>query len=109
MISVSMDEVNEDYECSLCFELFLYPVTLPCKHIFCKLCFDKTVENNGFTCPICRHRLSNWLRKLNLNKSNIVDSRLWREIQQKFPNETRKRKYESVNDCHDLVLTRAGK
>lgn len=104
-----MDEVNEDYECTLCYELLYYPVTLPCKHVFCKQCLDSHVENNGFSCPICRHRLSNWLRKLNTNKLNIVDSRLWSEIQYKYPKEVENRKNEGVNDSLCPVSTHSGK
>lgn len=73
--------------CSLCYEIFVYPVTLPCKHRFCKLCLDKHFDNNGFTCPLCRSRVSNWLRKLKLTDANLVDASFWKLIKTTYPAE----------------------
>uniref|UniRef100_A0A8C4N999 Uncharacterized protein n=1 Tax=Eptatretus burgeri TaxID=7764 RepID=A0A8C4N999_EPTBU len=45
-----------DFMCSVCFEVFEEPVSLPCGHTFCKSCIDSTWqgEHNMFSCPNCR-------------------------------------------------------
>ncbi|KAJ7066461.1 hypothetical protein C8F01DRAFT_1019776, partial [Mycena amicta] len=45
--------------CSVCFERFVDPVSLPCGHLFCRLCVQRTVDANTPTqprhhCPTCR-------------------------------------------------------
>lgn len=41
----------DDFTCSICYDLFTWPVTLQCKHSFCQDCITK-VKNNS--CPLCR-------------------------------------------------------
>ncbi|KAG8329788.1 hypothetical protein J6590_078927 [Homalodisca vitripennis] len=88
---------ERDFYCTLCFDVFFYPVTLPCKHRFCKDCFDNHVKCNSFTCPLCRARLSNWIRKLNQTNANIVDSKFWETVQKIYPKEVEKRRNGDVD------------
>ena len=39
--------------CSICSEVFIKPVKLPCTHVFCKTCILQW-ERNQMDCPICR-------------------------------------------------------
>jgi hypothetical protein len=48
---------KEDYECSLCFRLFLEPLTTPCGHTFCKLCLNRSLDYSK-ACPLCKDCLS---------------------------------------------------
>lgn len=82
--SSSLSLIEGNFKCYLCDELYIYPVTLPCRHTVCKQCLDKHFDNNGFTCPFCRTRVSNWLRRIKLNNSNIVDTKFWNIIKLKF-------------------------
>lgn len=66
-------EVSKDFECSICQDLLIQPVTLPCQHTFCRSCIKSyvvqqskdNVSEDGFQrcrprnernpkCPLCR-------------------------------------------------------
>ncbi|XP_075235735.1 E3 ubiquitin-protein ligase RNF169-like [Lycorma delicatula] len=87
----------EDVMCPICRSIIIEPVSLPCeKHILCYFCFEKTIENNTLTCPICRKRIGSWLRSATKNRS-LINSKLWIEIQEKFPEQV-KRKQNGEDD-----------
>ena len=46
-------DLIKDLTCSICFEVFVKPVKLPCQHTFCKACFLQW-EQNKMNCPYCR-------------------------------------------------------
>ncbi|KYQ92498.1 hypothetical protein DLAC_06485 [Tieghemostelium lacteum] len=53
--------LTEDFSCSICYELFDKPISLPCSHTFCKTCIEDLISNsklnnnsNTFLCPLCR-------------------------------------------------------
>ena len=55
------DKIKQEITCSICYELFTDPRTLPCLHTFCKSCIQTTVETGlaevpegYFECPLCR-------------------------------------------------------
>ena len=55
------EEIKKEITCSICYELFTDPRTLPCLHTFCKSCIQRTVETGlaevpegFFECPLCR-------------------------------------------------------
>ena len=55
------EEIKKEITCSICFELFTDPRTLPCLHTFCKSCIQRSVEiglakvpEGFFECPLCR-------------------------------------------------------
>ncbi|XP_062599475.1 E3 ubiquitin-protein ligase TRIM56-like, partial [Saccostrea cucullata] len=56
---------EEHLTCSICFEVYTDPKTLPCLHSFCKDCintFTKKIPNKKeYSCPVCREtfKLSN--------------------------------------------------
>ena len=54
----ALKKLNEQLECSICFNTFKHPKLLPCFHVFCKSpCLEKLVAKDGhsLTCPTCRH------------------------------------------------------
>ncbi|KAL6104865.1 rnf168 [Pungitius sinensis] len=80
----------EDCRCPVCLEIFLEPVTLPCTHTFCKVCFLESVDKAALCCPLCRRRISTWAR-LNSRKNSLVDQTLWEQIQTCFPLQCQRR------------------
>jgi RING-finger-containing E3 ubiquitin ligase len=52
---------EDDFECRLCYELMLKPITTSCGHVFCKNCLLRSLDHN-VTCPICRLSLSDFLK-----------------------------------------------
>ena len=55
------EEIKEEITCSICYELFTDPRTLPCLHTFCKSCIQRSVDTGlaevpegYFECPLCR-------------------------------------------------------
>ena len=55
------EEIKKEITCSICYELFTDPRTLPCLHTFCKSCIQRSVESGlaevpegFFECPLCR-------------------------------------------------------
>ncbi|XP_062605128.1 E3 ubiquitin-protein ligase TRIM56-like [Saccostrea cucullata] len=59
MASMSISTIAEEFlTCSICFEVYTDPKTLPCLHSFCKGCintFTKKIPNKKeYSCPVCR-------------------------------------------------------
>ncbi|XP_065914198.1 tripartite motif-containing protein 2-like [Dysidea avara] len=55
------NQIKQEITCSICYELFTDPRTLPCLHTFCKSCIQTSVETGlaevpegYFECPLCR-------------------------------------------------------
>ncbi|KAK9520332.1 hypothetical protein VZT92_020226 [Zoarces viviparus] len=80
----------DDCRCPVCLEIFMEPVTLPCTHTFCKVCFLESVDKATLCCPLCRKRVSTWAR-LNSRKNTLVDQQLWDQIQTCFPLQCQRR------------------
>ncbi|KAM8822180.1 E3 ubiquitin-protein ligase rnf168 [Synchiropus picturatus] len=79
-----------DCACPVCLEIFLEPVTLPCTHTFCKSCFLESLDKSTLCCPMCRKRMSTWVRHSSRNHS-LVNQQLWEQIQAEFPDQCRRR------------------
>ncbi|XP_072318255.1 E3 ubiquitin-protein ligase rnf168 [Eucyclogobius newberryi] len=80
---------REDCLCPICLEVFVEPVTLPCAHTFCKVCFLESVYKATLCCPLCRKRVSTWAR-LHNRKNSLVNEALWKKIQSTFPQSERR-------------------
>ncbi|KAM4691153.1 E3 ubiquitin/ISG15 ligase TRIM25-like [Rhinophrynus dorsalis] len=53
----SLEDMAEELTCSICLELFITPVTIPCGHNFCCLCLELTWKESAvctYSCPQCR-------------------------------------------------------
>ncbi|XP_051874816.1 E3 ubiquitin-protein ligase rnf168 [Pristis pectinata] len=70
--------------CPICQELLAEPVTPPCGHSLCRGCFQQTVEISNLNCPLCRRRLSNWVRA-QARCGGLVNTELEQRIRQQFP------------------------
>ena len=51
-------QIEEEITCSICGDLFTDPKTIPCLHMFCKQCIEKSIESNKkmasvVCCPLC--------------------------------------------------------
>ncbi|XP_042855867.1 E3 ubiquitin-protein ligase rnf168-like isoform X2 [Penaeus japonicus] len=72
-----------DVKCPICLSILIEPVTMPCSHTLCMPCFVQNVAQTALACPLCRKRISVWVRRS--SKANkLVDKRLWDKIQEKF-------------------------
>lgn len=72
-----------DYMCTICMGILIEPVTMPCKHTMCKVCFEKNLEVNSLLCPMCKKRVGTWARRK--KPGELVNAALWRQIQTRFP------------------------
>ncbi|XP_055082270.1 E3 ubiquitin-protein ligase rnf168 [Periophthalmus magnuspinnatus] len=84
---------REDCLCPICLEIFMEPVTLLCTHTFCKVCFLESVDKSTLCCPLCRKRVSTWVREHSRNNS-LVNEALWERIQREFPQSAERRREE---------------
>ncbi|XP_076848346.1 zinc-binding protein A33-like isoform X2 [Brachyhypopomus gauderio] len=58
---------EEDLLCSMCCQVFSFPVTLTCQHNFCKVCIQSHWEWKGsLTCPLCHCKENTWRPPINL-------------------------------------------
>ena len=86
-----------DCLCSICRNLMINPVTLPCKHELCLACFKKTMDETSLACPFCRKRLSVWARR-NTSSNTLVNNKRWSSIKKAFPKEVKKRLDGALDD-----------
>jgi hypothetical protein len=52
-----MQQLHSEFACSICYELYLEPVTTPCGHNYCRCCLAKSMQRLGRSCPQCRARI----------------------------------------------------
>ena len=46
---------EDQFQCSICLDVFTDPVTIPCGHNFCKACITKYWDNSDLCqCPMCK-------------------------------------------------------
>lgn len=79
---MSVLKVSEAF-CYICRGVLIEPVTLPCSHVFCYTCFDQSMLETSHSCPLCRKRISNWIRSAK-KSNNLIDAELWEKIQKQF-------------------------
>lgn len=60
------------------------------------------VDLTAYQCPMCRMRISNWLRKYKNNWDLLVNKELWKALQLQYPVEVQKR----LNDEDDGIEER---
>lgn len=80
----------QDVQCTVCMGIFVEPVTLPCYHTTCKVCFEKTIDNNTLACPLCRKYVGTWVRQRQKN-GLMVNQALWAFIRQQYDSHVQKK------------------
>ncbi|CAD8213238.1 unnamed protein product [Paramecium octaurelia] len=70
------------FDCPICLQTLLHPLTLTCGHSFCKPCLrNKNFYQNFNTCPVCRAQIQIYLNQF---KVNVLLETI---IQQQFQNQ----------------------
>ncbi|TPX50110.1 hypothetical protein SeLEV6574_g01075 [Synchytrium endobioticum] len=100
--------IDPDYKCPVCFEWLSEQVTLGCRHSICYGCLQQMMMSaycKG-VCPLCRHRVLNFIRRNAKTPGAMTNQYLAPRIFKKRaeleePSLVRKRKRadESGNDC----------
>ncbi|XP_034779393.2 E3 ubiquitin-protein ligase RNF169-like [Acipenser ruthenus] len=80
----------EEAVCPVCLEIFLEPVTMPCRHSVCLPCFKRTVELSSLCCPLCRLRVSSWARRHTRDRT-LVNTELWDLVRRSHPDRCKRR------------------
>lgn len=99
MTSKSSEDLDA-YGCPICLEILFEPITMPCSHRMCKPCFAKNLELTNMHCPFCKKRIGTWCRKAKKLES-LIDTSLWKTIQDKFPDELEARKSGAASTLFD--------
>uniref|UniRef100_A0A8C3HV42 RING-type E3 ubiquitin transferase n=1 Tax=Chrysemys picta bellii TaxID=8478 RepID=A0A8C3HV42_CHRPI len=68
--------IKDDAICSICLEYLTEPVTIVCRHNFCRACITQYCAEKGMgpplTCPQCRAQFQKWEFRSNTQLNNIV-------------------------------------
>uniref|UniRef100_A0A8C5Q224 Uncharacterized protein n=1 Tax=Leptobrachium leishanense TaxID=445787 RepID=A0A8C5Q224_9ANUR len=73
-------DLRDELTCSICLNIYTFPVTLTCGHSFCRTCIGDvmdTQETRGYSCPECRDMFETKPDlKRNLRLNNIAETSL---------------------------------
>ncbi|KAK2167767.1 hypothetical protein LSH36_24g05004 [Paralvinella palmiformis] len=83
--------------CPVCLCILIKPVTFPCGHELCITCFNQHVMKASLLCPLCRVRISVWVRRAT-RQNQLVNEKRWEEIQNAFPEKVKNRLEEKEED-----------
>ncbi|KAM6953977.1 E3 ubiquitin-protein ligase TRIM35-like [Aplochiton taeniatus] len=73
---------EEDYTCSICYDIFKDPVILLCSHSFCKGCLQEYwKQRKSQECPVCRRKSSIENPPRNLALKNLCEAFLQKRSQ----------------------------
>lgn len=87
-VKLNESESYTDFLCPICLELLIEPITLPCNHELCSACFEPHIKSASLCCPMCRKRLSIWVRE-NRKKNTLINQTRWELIQKLFPEQVK--------------------
>ena len=87
---------EEDFECKICYEIFLKPITTPCGHVFCKNCLAQTLDCNA-SCPVCRLSLTDY------QASSKIETFLIEQIMEQFFSKLYNEKKKQYNERMDRL------
>ena len=74
-----MDRLAQEMRCSLCFDLFEDPHSLPCQHSFCHECILGCFRvTSVMQCPLCK--APTWRRQVTQNHTLAGIVRAFREV-----------------------------
>ena len=72
----------DDCTCSICIDILVEPVALPCKHEFCMSCIFNSI-NILQKCPLCRQIVPDSILR-EKNRAKLINQRRWCEIKTAF-------------------------
>ncbi|XP_060075027.1 E3 ubiquitin-protein ligase RNF169-like [Ylistrum balloti] len=93
----------EDCMCPICMSILIEPVTMPCTHTLCKPCFKQNVEEASLSCPLCRTRISVWVRRATKTGS-LVNVKLWNDIKSTYGDKVERRLAGDDDDDNSVYL-----
>lgn len=70
-----LSQMEDEFTCMVCHELFVDAVTLPCAHSFCEMCLRSWMKKKK-ECPVCRGRITG-----RAVKSIVLDSAISKMIE----------------------------
>lgn len=50
------DKIRSEFDCQICYAIYLDPLTTTCGHTFCRKCLQRVLDHSSY-CPICRRLL----------------------------------------------------
>ena len=69
---ISNSKLVTKYDCPICLNLCVQPVTTPCNHFFCFEC-EKQIVLSGMSCPMCRSKFDRtWTPEVNLKLQSHI-------------------------------------
>lgn len=72
---VDKDGISDNLRCTICQDIFSYPIALLCGHVFCDGCIrDWLVKNKHDTCPECRAPASMRMSHKDMIAHKFLDS-----------------------------------
>ena len=70
-----LQQMEDEFTCMICHELFVHAVTLACAHSFCEMCLRSWMKRKK-ECPVCRNRIAG-----RAVKSVVLDSAISKMIE----------------------------
>lgn len=68
-------QMEDEFTCMICHELFVHAVTLSCAHSFCEMCLRMWIKKKN-DCPVCRKRING-----KAVKSLVLDSAISKMVE----------------------------
>lgn len=90
-----LSQMEDEFTCMICHELFIDAVTLACAHSFCEMCLRAWIKKKK-ECPVCRGRISG-----RAVKSIVLDSAI-RKMVENADNETKQNRDQLILQRHAL-------
>lgn len=90
-----VEQMEDEFTCIVCSELFVSATTLACSHTFCEHCLFSWMEKKS-NCPMCRQRV-----KGQPVRSVVLDSAIDRMVES-MDEETRKRRHQLKQEREQL-------
>uniref|UniRef100_A0A8C5PVT5 Uncharacterized protein n=1 Tax=Leptobrachium leishanense TaxID=445787 RepID=A0A8C5PVT5_9ANUR len=88
-------DLRDELTCSICLNIYTYPVTLPCGHSFCRTCIgdvlDTQERSGAYKCPECRAESQ--------ERPALVKNRKLRKVAERFRSITHPEQEEAGIPC----------
>ncbi|XP_063734693.1 E3 ubiquitin-protein ligase TRIM47-like [Eleginops maclovinus] len=90
---------EDQFQCSICLDVFAEPITIPCGHNFCKACLTRHWEGKELCkCPLCNEKYTKGLKlRVNTGFREVVEH--FKELQAKADRDCPVKPGEVPCDC----------